>query len=98
MNICYRSILRAHNLNLNNADVHRPIPESASIAGMSKVRPGGQFNMARSLCHKNYYLWPASTVNQSMVLCQKTVAVYKEFNVKRHYQSQHANAYDTPNN
>ncbi len=28
------------------------------------------------------------------LICQETVAVYKEFNVKRRYQTKHANAYD----
>ncbi len=28
------------------------------------------------------------------LICQETVAMYKEFIVKRQYQSKHANAYD----
>ncbi len=37
------------------------------------------------------------SLKQNNCVClirQETVAIYKEFNVKRHYQTKHVNAYD----
>ena len=40
------------------------------------------------------YFFTATRGNCVCLICQETVALFKEFNVKRHYQTKHANAFD----
>src|SRR4029434_1864373 len=39
------------------------------------------------------YFFTDTRGNCVCLICQETVALFKEFNVKRHYQTKHANAY-----
>lgn len=40
------------------------------------------------------YFFAENRGNCVCLICQETVALFKEFNVKRHYQTKHANTYD----
>lgn len=40
------------------------------------------------------YFFTENRGNCVCLICQETVALFKEFNVKRHYQTKHANTYD----
>ena len=64
----------------------QPISDMATAAKKGKVDKEG-----RRFQWKLEYFFTEIRNNCVRLICKETVAVFKEFNIKRHYQTKHAN-------